>query len=135
MTKTLTRKIFISSKTAYVLEQSDPISMKFVWSYEITIENQTNEIIQLLNRHWIITDTTGRVEEIRGTGVIGLQPLIKPGRRFNYTSYCQLATPQGTMEGAYEMQNIDELHFDVAVPKFILSAPSSITKAFSSKLH
>lgn len=129
------KKIFISSRTAYVLEQSDPINMKFVWSYEIVIENQSNDIVQLLNRHWKITDTTGRVEEVRGAGVIGLQPLIKPGRRFIYTSFCQLATPQGTMEGIYEMQDLDEQHFDVLVPKFILSAPSSITKAFGSRLH
>src|SRR3990167_4318959 len=129
------KKIFVSSRPAYVMEQSDPIHMKFVWSYEITIENQTNEIIQLLNRHWRITDTTGKVEEVRGAGVVGLQPLIKPGRRFIYTSFCQLSTPQGTMEGIYEMQNLDEQHFDVLVPKFILSAPSSITKAFGSRLH
>jgi ApaG protein len=128
-------KIFVSARPAYVLEQSDPINMKFVWSYEITIDNQTNDTVQLLNRHWRITDTTGKVEEVRGAGVIGLQPLIKPGRRFIYTSFCQLATPQGTMEGIYEMQNLDEEHFDITVPKFILSAPSSITHAFRSKLH
>lgn len=135
MTKKNVKKIFVTARPSYVLEQSDPINMKFVWSYEITIENQTSDIIQLLNRHWKITDTTGKVEEVRGAGVIGLQPLIKPGRRFIYTSFCQLSTPQGTMEGTYEMQNIDEQHFDVLVPKFILSAPSSITRAFGSKLH
>ncbi|HTM63517.1 MAG TPA: Co2+/Mg2+ efflux protein ApaG [Gammaproteobacteria bacterium] len=128
-------KIFVTSRPSYVFEQSDPINMKFVWSYEITIDNQTNDIVQLLSRHWRITDTTGKVEEVRGAGVIGLQPIIKPGRRFIYTSFCQLATPQGTMEGTYEMQNLDEEHFEVPVPKFILSAPSSITRAFSSKLH
>jgi len=135
MTKQKPKKIYVSAKPTYVVEQSDPISLKFVWSYEITIENQTNEIIQLLHRHWRITDTNGRVEEIRGAGVIGLQPLIKPGRRFIYTSFCQLTTPQGTMEGTYEMQNIDEEHFDIAVPKFVLSAPSSITRGFRSRLH
>jgi ApaG protein len=129
------KKIFVTANPAYVIEQSDPVNMKFVWSYEINIENQTNDVIQLLNRHWKITDTTGKVEEVRGAGVVGLQPLIKPGRRFTYTSFCQLATPQGTMEGIYEMQNLDEQHFEVAIPKFILSAPSSITRAFGSKLH
>ena len=128
-------KIFVSARSSYVLEQSDPISMKFVWSYEIVIDNQASDIVQLLNRHWVITDTTGKVEEVRGAGVIGLQPVIKPGRRFIYTSFCQLSTPQGTMEGTYEMQNLDEEHFEVAVPKFILSAPSSIAQAFRSKLH
>lgn len=135
MSKAKEKKIFVAAKPSYVVEQSDPVNMKFVWSYEVTIDNQSNDIIQLLNRHWRITDTTGRVEEIRGTGVIGLQPLIKPGRRFIYTSFCQLATPQGTMEGMYEMQNIDEEHFDVNIPKFVLSAPSSITRAFRSRLH
>ncbi len=128
-------KIYVSAKPSYVIEQSDPVQMKFVWSYEIVIENQTNDIIQLLHRYWKITDTTGKVEEIHGAGVVGLQPLIKPGRRFVYTSFCQLATPQGTMEGTYEMQNLDEEHFEVPIPKFILSAPSSITRAFRSKLH
>lgn len=135
MTKKLSEKIIISAKPSYVMEQSDPVNMKFVWSYEIVIENHTHDIVQLLNRHWIITDTTGKVEAVRGAGVIGLQPIIKPGRRFIYTSFCQLATPQGTMEGTYEMQNLDEEHFSVPVPKFILSAPSSITKAFGSRLH
>lgn len=128
-------KIFVAAKPVYIMEQSDPLQMKFVWSYEITIENQTHDIIQLLSRHWKITDTTGRVEEVRGMGVVGLQPIIKPGRRFVYTSFCQLATPQGTMEGLYEMQNIDEEHFTVDIPKFILSAPSSITRTYGSKLH
>jgi ApaG protein len=72
---------------------------------------------------------------VRGAGVIGLQPLIKPGRRFIYTSFCQLATPQGTMEGVYEMQNIEEEHFEIAVAKFVLSAPTSINQAFRSRLH
>ena len=128
-------KIRIQSKPNYVMEQSDPLHHKFVWSYEITILNNSNEIVQLLNRYWQVTDTTGRVEEIRGAGVVGLQPLIKPGQEFIYTSYCQLTTPQGTMEGYYEMQNIDEKHFKVDIPKFILSAPSSITAMFKSKLH
>jgi len=128
-------KIFVNAKTSYVIEQSDPVQMKFVWSYEIVIENQTSDVVQLLHRYWKITDTTGKVEEIHGAGVVGLQPIIKPGRRFVYTSFCQLSTPQGTMEGTYEMQNLDEEHFEVAIPKFILSAPSSITRAFRSKLH
>lgn len=129
------RKITIFAKPSYVLEQSDPLNKKFVFSYEITIENHSDEIVQLLNRFWQITDTTGKVDIVQGAGVVGLQPLIKPGRRFVYTSFCQLATPQGTMEGHYEMQNIDEEQFNIAIPKFALSAPASITKAFRSRLH
>lgn len=128
-------KIIVTALTGYEPVQSDPAHQKFVWAYEITILNQGTEIVQLLHRFWRITDMSGKVEEIHGAGVIGLQPLIKPGKQFVYTSYCQLATPQGTMEGHYEMQNIEEEHFMVEVPKFILSAPSSITQSFRSRLH
>lgn len=127
--------IIIESHTSYIPEQSDPSNQKFVWAYEITILNGSEEIIQLLNRCWKITEMTGKVEEITGPGVVGLQPLIKPGKRFTYSSFCQLTTPQGTMEGYFEMQNLDEVHFNATIPKFILSAPSAITKGYRSKLH
>jgi ApaG protein len=127
--------IQVSAAPNYVPEQSNPASEKFVWSYEITITNESDDIVQLLNRFWRITDMTGRIEEIHGAGVIGLQPLIKPGKKFVYTSYCQLLTPQGTMEGHYEIQNLDEKHFNIEIPKFILSAPSSITQTYRSRLH
>src|SRR5690242_6419175 len=96
--------INITAKTTYLPEQSVQDEQRFLWSYEMTIENQSDEIVQLLNRYWKITDMRGKVEEVRGPGVIGLQPIIKPGKSFIYTSFCQLATPQGTMEGRYEMQ-------------------------------
>lgn len=125
----------VHSQPHYVTEQSEPEHQKFVWSYEITIANNSNEIVQLLSRYWKITDMTGRVEEIHGVGVIGLQPLIKPDKKFVYVSYCQLMTPQGTMEGHYEMQNLDEQYFEIDIPKFVLSAPSEITQAYKSRLH
>lgn len=127
--------IEVQSPTKYIMEQSDPTHQKFVWSYEITIINHTAEIVQLLHRYWRITDMTGRVEEIHGAGVVGLQPLIKPGKQFTYTSFCQLLTPQGTMEGFYELQNLEDNHFKVEIPKFILSAPSHITRIYRSILH
>lgn len=133
--KKKTIKVSVVSNPNYVHEQSDPTHQKFVWSYEITISNGSEDIVQLLMRYWKITDMTGKVEEIHGAGVVGLQPLIKPGNDFVYVSYCQLTTPQGTMEGHYEMQDLEERHFNVDIPKFILSAPSSITKMFRSKLH
>lgn len=133
--KTKAASIVVSAQPSYVPEQSNPASEKFVWSYEITIVNQSEDIVQLLNRFWRITDMTGKVEDIHGAGVIGLQPLIKPGKQFVYTSYCQLVTPQGTMEGHYEMQNLEEERFNIEIPKFILSAPSSITQAYRSRLH
>ena len=128
-------KILITTSPYYVLEQSDPTRDKFVWSYEITIANNSDDAIQLLNRFWKITETTGKIEEIKGAGVLGQQPLIQPGTEFIYTSYCQLSTPQGTMEGYYEMQTVLGMRFNVEIPKFILSAPSSITAMYKSKLH
>lgn|SRR3989338_10639823 len=130
-----TISVIISAQPSYIPAQSDPLNQKFVWSYEIKIVNESEDIVQLLNRFWRITDMTGKVEEVHGAGVIGLQPLIKPGKHFTYTSYCQLMTPQGTMEGYYEMQNLAEEHFRIEIPKFILSAPSSISKSYRSKLH
>jgi ApaG protein len=129
------KKMRVTTQTKYLTEKSDPDKQKFVWSYDITITNERDDIVQLLNRYWRITDMTSRVEEVYGAGVIGLQPIIKPGKAFTYTSFCQLITPQGTMEGHYEMQNLDEEHFVIEIPKFILSAPSSITKSYRSKLH
>ncbi len=125
----------VTPRPIYLPDQSDLTNQKFVWSYEITIANQSDEIVQLLNRYWRITDMTGKVEEVHGTGVIGLQPLIKPGKQFVYTSFCQLTTPQGTMEGHYEMQTLEEQLFIIQIPKFILSAPSSITQSYRSRLH
>ena len=127
--------VIVRVRPSYVQVQSDPEHAKFVWAYEINIANNSEEILQLLNRYWRITDMTGKVEEIHGAGVVGLQPLIKPAKDFTYKSFCQLATPQGTMEGHFEMQNLEEEHCLVVVPKFILSAPAAITKGFRSKLH
>lgn len=135
MKKDLANLVHVHVHTKYAPDQSDPPNQKFVWSYEITVTNESDLIVQLLNRTWRITDLSGKVEEIQGTGVIGLQPIIKPHKKFIYSSYCQLMTPQGTMEGHYEMQNLEDEHFAVKIPKFILSAPSSITQSFRSKLH
>jgi ApaG protein len=131
----LSQHFSVSVQPSFLPEQSDPVNYKFVWSYEITIKNNHQEIVQLLGRFWRITDMSGRVEEVHGPGVVGLQPIIKPDKEFIYKSYCQLTTPQGTMEGYYEMQNLEEQHFHIEIPKFILSAPSSITRVFKSKLH
>lgn len=119
----------------YVVEQSDPPHQKFVWAYEISVMNESEEIVQLLQRYWRITDMSGRVEEIHGLGVVGMQPLIRPGKEFTYMSFCQLTTPQGTMEGHYEMQNLEEQRFKIEIPKFILSAPFDVSNVFRSRLH
>src|SRR5471030_2060595 len=85
-------KVQVSSKSQYLEDESSPENHRFLWSYEITIVNESEEIIQLLNRYWRITDMRGQVEEVRGPGVVGLQPIIKPGKQFAYNSYCQLTT-------------------------------------------
>jgi len=131
MKKNITMSV-VSSAT-YLPEQSAVETNRFLWGYEITILNESDEIVQLLNRYWRIIDMTGHIEEVRGPGVIGLQPIIKPGKKFTYNSFCQMMTPQGTMEGHYEMQTLDEENFIIPIPKFILASP--VTTGFRSRLH
>ena len=133
--KRINDKIIVEVKPGYIADQSDPENQRFIWAYEVNITNDSKEIVQLLNRHFQIVDMNGNVEDIQGIGVIGMQPLIKPGKTFSYTSFCQLTTPQGTMEGDYEFQNLEDEKFLATIPKFILTAPASITKLFRSKLH
>ena len=130
-------KMTVSALANYLPEQSIAENNRFLWSYEITISNESEEVVQLLNRFWRITDMTGHIEEIRGTGVIGLQPVIKPKKKFAYTSFCQLVTPQGTMEGHYEMQTVEgESLFVIAIPKFILTSPiTNFAGYHRSRLH
>lgn len=129
-------KMKINAQPTYLSGQSSQEKQCFLWSYEITIENESkDDIVQLLHRHWRITDMTGHVEEVRGPGVVGLQPLIKPGKKFVYSSLCQLATPQGIMEGHYEFQTLDEASFTVQIPKMVLTAPEEVATAFRARLH
>ena len=125
----------VTAAPSYLPSLSAPEHQKFVWSYEMTIVNESEEIVQLLNRFWRIADLTGKVDEIYGVGVVGLQPLIKPGKSFVYKSFCQLTTPQGAMEGYYELQTLADAQFKISIPKFILTAPASITKGYRSLLH
>jgi ApaG protein len=125
----------VTVEPTYLSEKSSLVEMRFLWSYEITISNESDEIVQLLNRYWRIVDMTGYIEEIRGPGVIGLQPLIKPGKKFVYSSLCQLTTPLGTMEGNYEMQTLEEVPFTIEIPKFVLATPEGVSSTFRSKLH
>lgn len=127
--------IKIATQCQYLPDQSSKDSYRHLWSYDIIIVNESEEIIQLLNRVWRITDGRGKIEEIRGPGVIGLQPLIKPGKEFAYSSFCQLGTTSGSMEGQYEMQTIDEVHFFIDIPKIILASPSSESMSIRSQLH
>jgi ApaG protein len=109
--------------TRYLPEQSDPESDRYVFSYAITITNIGSVAAQLISRHWVITDADGKVQEVRGLGVVGNQPLLQPGEKFDYASGSALETPVGTMKGTYQMVAEDGTHFDATIPEFVLSMP------------
>jgi ApaG protein len=115
--------VAVSSQTLYVAEQSDEENGRFVFAYTITIRNQGSVPAQLVSRHWIITDGRNQVQEVRGLGVVGAQPLIKPGESYEYTSGTAIATAVGTMKGSYQMVAEDGTHLDAAIPEFTLSVP------------
>ena len=118
-----TNSIQITVKPVYLEEQSVPVEDHYVWAYQIEITNMGNTQVQLLNRHWKITDSLGRMQEVRGPGVVGEQPTLDPGESFEYTSGTPLSTPSGIMVGSYEMRNAEGEHFDVDVPAFSLDSP------------
>ena len=121
-----TYDIEVSVETTYVAEQSEPEQDRFVFAYTITLFNRGSVSAQLLSRHWIITDADSQVEEVRGEGVVGEQPVLKPGEGFRYTSGAVIETPVGTMQGSYQMLAEDGQEFDTAIPKFVLSAPRTL---------
>jgi ApaG protein len=118
-----TRAIKITVKPVYLEDQSSPTENHFVWAYHIRIENHGGDTVQLRNRYWKITDSLGRVQEVRGAGVVGEQPVLKPGESYEYTSGTPLPTPSGIMVGAYQMESESGERFDVAVPAFSLDSP------------
>ena len=113
-------------RTRYLPEQSSPLSSRYAFAYTIRIENEGRVAAQLRTRHWIITDATGKVEEVRGPGVVGQQPQLRPGEHFEYTSGCALRTPRGEMRGTYQMQRPDGAMFDAAIATFELCMPHSL---------
>ncbi len=118
--------IRVTVKAVYVPEQSSPRMRRYVFAYTITIANEGSVTAQLRTRHWIITDGDGRVEEVRGPGVVGQQPTLKPGEEFEYTSGCVLATPRGEMRGTYQMHRADGSRFDATIAPFSLTLPYSL---------
>ncbi len=118
-----TESIQITVKPIYLDDQSAPAENHYVWAYQIEILNHGEDTVQLLNRHWRITDSMGRVQEVRGPGVVGEQPVLGPGESFEYTSGTPLSTPSGIMVGSYEMQRASGERFDVQVPAFSLDSP------------
>lgn len=119
-------KIAVSSEVSYVSSQSDPSVNKFVFAYTITISNRGSLSARLIDRHWIITDSNGKIEEVKGEGVIGETPDLKPGESFRYTSGSMLETPIGSMEGSYGMRAEDGTMFTAPIPLFTLSKPNSL---------
>jgi ApaG protein len=122
----LTRGIRVSVKSFYLAERSSPASHQYAFAYTVRIANEGGETAQLRSRHWIITDGDGKVQEVRGEGVVGAQPLLRPGQHFEYTSWCMLATPHGSMHGTYQMVTEEGEQFDAAIAPFPLALPYSL---------
>lgn len=119
-------EIEVTAVTEYLADQSDASISRYVFAYTINIRNTGNVPAQLVSRHWIITDADSGVQEVRGLGVVGVQPLLAPGERFEYTSGCQLPTTVGTMQGSYQMVAEDGVHFEAPIGEFVLAMPHSI---------
>jgi len=116
-------ELTVSTQTQFVPEQSDADNGRYVFAYTITLRNTGSVAAQLISRHWIVSDANGRVQEVRGLGVVGVQPLLKPGESYEYTSGTALGTPVGTMRGSYQMVAEDGTQFDASIPEFTLSIP------------
>lgn len=116
-------EIDVAVRTEYLSDQSDEAQDRYVFAYTISITNTGNIPAQLISRHWLITDATSKVQEVRGLGVVGEQPLLKPGEHFEYTSGAVIATPVGVMRGSYQMTAEDGTKFEADIPEFTLSMP------------
>ncbi len=116
-------EVDVSTSTRYLADQSDEDAGRYVFAYTIHIRNAGSMGAQLISRHWIITDAQGLVQEVRGLGVVGAQPKLKPGESFEYTSGTSIATPVGTMRGTYQMVADDGTQFEAPIPEFTLSVP------------
>jgi len=119
-------RISVEVTPNYIEEQSKPDQGHFVFSYTVTIINEGSKPARLLTRHWVITDALGEIQEVKGDGVVGEQPHLKPGEGFQYTSGTMMKTPNGSMAGSYQMISDDGFHFDADIPEFYLLAPSTL---------
>lgn len=125
MYRSLTHGIQVTVEPVYLEDESSPSENHYFWAYTVEIVNQSDEAVQLRARHWKITDAFGRVEEVRGAGVVGEEPTLAPGERFEYTSGCPLSTASGIMIGTYQMEGGDGEMFSVDVPAFSLDLPDT----------
>ena len=123
MNGTLTRGVRVLVAPRYVAEQSEPGRSHYLFAYQVTIQNEGDDTVQLVSRHWIITNGEGKTEEVRGPGVVGVQPRLEPGEQFQYTSGCPLGTPVGTMHGSYQMVTDSGEQFDAVIGPFRLAVP------------
>ena len=119
-------KILVKATPHFIEAQSSPENSRYVFAYTITISNEGTVPAKLLNRHWLITDSNGKIQEVRGDGVIGEQPYLKPGEMFRYTSGAVLETPVGTMQGQYTMRSDEGDNFNAQIPQFTLSIPRTL---------
>ena len=118
--------IRVLAQSSFLAEQSEPGRNRYVFSYTVSIQNIGSRTAQLLARHWVITDALGKVQEVRGQGVVGEQPVLEPGQSFEYTSGAVIETPLGTMTGSYQMVGIDGQAFDAEIPPFRLAVPNAL---------
>jgi len=119
----ITRGIAVSVEPTYLEANSSPKNSQYIWAYRVTIENQGLETVQLLSRHWMITNARGELTEVKGPGVVGDQPVLRPGESYQYTSGAPLNTPSGMMGGAYQMESESGERFDIEIPTFSLDRP------------
>jgi ApaG protein len=122
----ITNGIRVTVSSNYIPAQSAPKARRYVFAYSVRIANEGTEAAQLKSRHWIITDGNGKVEQVRGPGVVGEQPMLKPGEHFDYTSGCVLETPRGSMEGTFQMVRSDGTEFDATIAPFALMLPYTL---------
>jgi ApaG protein len=122
----VTNNVRVEVESQYAPEHSQPFQNEWFFHYTVRISNEGEDTVQLLTRHWIITDATGRTEEVTGPGVVGEQPVLRPGESFQYTSGCPLKTATGVMRGTYQMVTEDGEHFDVEIAPFALKEPYTI---------
>ena len=126
MSSAHTQGILVEVKSEYIADRSAPAARRFAFAYTVEITNQGTETAQLKSRHWIITDAQGDVQEVKGEGVIGAQPILAPGESFEYTSWCVLPTPSGSMRGTYQMVTSRGEGFDAQIATFRLMMPHSL---------
>ena len=120
------RLIRVQVQSFYIEEQSDPITNRYVFAYQVSIRNEGAVAARLLSRHWIITDANGHIQEVEGEGVVGEQPYLAPGQDYSYTSGAMLETPVGSMHGSYRLLGDDGIQFDAEIPAFTLSQPNAL---------